>query len=128
MKKSNILLLISGILLLGFLVFWATTSIFIPANVSYNLACASQEEIDILLESYVIEGSVETKEDEIIVTIFVEDEDVIKHEWIHVKQLESDRIYSCSHKILRTMNEIEAYFMEDVPNPIYNLIYGEPEI
>ena len=58
----------------------------------------------------------------------IEEEDVLKHEWVHVKQIEQDRLYSCSHKILRRMNEIEAYFMEDVPNPIYNLIYGEPEI
>jgi len=137
MKKRNKFFLIGGILILVLISFWVTKNILIPANVSYNLACGSQEEVDVLLESYVISGSVTFNnsiiEGELInnieVEIFDEDENTIKHELVHISQIERGfPSLFCSTPYQKYFSEVEAYFGEYIPNPIYNLIYWKPKI
>lgn len=123
-------------IILIFSIFWLTTSVLAPANRSYISSCEPErferefsEDFTrvgrVTLKQSIIEGEVV---EEVLVEIFVDDEEVIKHEWIHVKQIENDRIYDCEHTIRKRLNEAEAYAFEGLPNPIFNFFYGEPEI
>jgi len=123
-KVFKLFLLILS-LVIGYLLY---TSILLPSYISYTSVC-KKEIFEEKFPTYSVEGNVSVVKGEIIVQIIYPSERVIKHEWVHVRQLQSGfPSLSCSKPVQKYMSEIEAYSSEKLSNPIYNLVYGEPKI
>lgn len=63
---------------------------------------------------------------DIVIVSDDKDNSVLKHENIHKVQMLNGRFYDCRNWMYRYLNEIEAYFGENLSDLIYNEIYGVP--
>lgn len=62
------------------------------------------------------------------VEVFIEDLDneVKKHEYIHVKQLQKGFLSSsCKDYVQKFLGEIEAKIFDDLPDNLFRIIYGD---
>lgn len=134
MKKKSIIISISIIILLvGFI--WMYSNVLAPSYRSYLSSCEPAKFNETYGDKYSVGGQVTIEKQFIPKTnetiekrkleIFVDREDIIKHEIIHLNQAESDRIFSCNYKYLRISNEAEAYLFENLPTPIFKIFYDD---
>ncbi len=134
MKKGNRFLVFILIFTLIFISAWITITVLKPANLSYISSCEPERFEQEYSNDYEIAGrviirqSILDEEVEVEVEIFEDDEGTIKHEWIHLKQIEDNRLYDCEDKIMKRINEAEAYAFSQLPNAIFNIFYGKPKI
>lgn len=113
------------IVMVGIVLF---NSVFYPAYMSVTADCHPRG-IEILEEKgWVVAGSYsynyETEEEEIYISPEFSDDKTIKHEWIHLKQREAGRFYSCDYIVLKYLNECEAYSFQNYPNWLFDWVYG----
>jgi len=132
-KKIIILAMIITIGLL-FWWFWFVPEILIPAELSVLASC-NPEEFDILQEEigvFITGRTFINDSGNINIEIFFDNEKktTLKHELVHLSQLNSSRwvLLHCGTPILKTLTEVEAYLGERLPDGIFEFFYGEINI
>lgn len=104
------------------------TEVIIPAYNSYTVSCEIERNSDtelIILGSATYNHS--TQEIEVKISEGLSDGkrlETIKHELIHVDQFKRGFIPTCNTPLLVIISEMEAYIGEELPNPIFEFIYG----
>lgn len=135
-KRLKTLVWIISIILILFVVNWSYGNIFYPAYISYLADCDIKTNEEIENETgYITQGQTtsevsEEGEKTTEVIILYEDlsDSIYKHEWIHVRQMESNRILSCEIPMTIYLAEVEAYTGQHLPDYIYKPIYGDYEV
>ena len=120
MKIIKTLLIIASIVLIGYALF---KFILFPAYLSYAVICLPDGTETLSDAGYIIAGltSLNVSTGDITVTTIDSDPMVIKHEIVHVHQINRGDISTCDKPITFYFNEVEAYFFQYMPNFIYNL-------
>lgn len=123
MDKKFILYLII-IILLGF----SFSKIFYPAWLSYGLRCDILTNEQLSEKGYYTAGSFtanisDSGETTTEIIIVEEDVGILQHEYCHLKQFESSRIYDCSMAPFAYLNEVECYGAQYMPKFIYEKLY-----
>lgn len=132
-KLDNLqkVLMTFGFILISLVIFnYVIFSVVIPAKISVIAVCYPEEAQE---RDIIIIAQTQTTFDQVTgvptstVTYFAPPSiQTIKHEQAHVAQ--SKRIIkfsgSCRFPLQKFMREAEAYLAEDIPNPIYKIIYN----
>jgi hypothetical protein len=108
------------------------TSILLNSYLSVVSVCypAASENLEIVtLAETVTETNLTTGEKSVSITIYYDDLDysLIKHEFVHYKQITRNFwvSMSCKAPLGKMITEIEANLAEDLPDNIYVRIYGQ---
>jgi hypothetical protein len=128
----NVLLVTLFILLLFTVVFFAGyKEVFRPAYYSTALKCFTVGDLIVQEKGGAVQGQLRvTGNTNATISIFVDDpeNEVLKHEIIHLRQFEQGRLSQCGlFGIASYLNEVEAYLFDGLPDPIYKKLYGDFE-
>jgi hypothetical protein len=121
MKK--LIFVILGILAIVFLLLGIFfVKVIKPSILSVKYACMDISEEDLNEMGYMISGNYNVSSNEI--TIYVDSPSVERHEIIHFVQSKNNRNFGCNNRFLMTLNEIEAYSFQGLPDKIFYEIYS----
>lgn len=116
---------ILGFVILLIVLTYLITQIFIPAYRSYQGVCSPK---DFEKAGAVVVGRtiLNLSDNTIIVEIHDGTIKTIKHEYCHVKQItrKIKLSHSCIYPLQKIGNEIECYLAEDLPDVLYEGLYG----
>lgn len=89
------------------------------AEISNSAACKPLEFKEVYSKDYVIAGTFSasfngTSEVSNITYYYTPDKSTIAHEECHARQYKQHRLYGCSNRILKNLNEIECYSIQRV--------------
>ncbi|MEK6879859.1 MAG: hypothetical protein AABY22_09645 [Nanoarchaeota archaeon] len=132
-KKIMIIFLIVFLIIFVFMVKFIVKDIFLSSYNSLVYNCQLQNRTEFLEENNLSLGGLTTVKfspsgnvTNITIQLFTTDKKILKHEWVHVRQVLQRRSNSCQNLIGVYINEVEANFAEYLPDNIYNRIYGIP--
>ena len=114
-----------GVGILVLILSYLILQVFIPAYRSYQYACLPEKFEE---TTWKVAGLTTFDPDtkEIKVEIYQITAEVIKHEYCHVTQLKRKiwLSHSCTYPLQIIGSEIECYLAEDLPNKLYETLYG----
>ena len=97
----------------------AFNNILKPAYYSYIANCIPQGQTIIEAAGYTSGGTVTVSENNTLtMNIIVQNDKVLRHEYVHVLQFNQNRLPSCKIPILNYISEVEAYTLQWIPIPI----------
>jgi len=125
MKTWKKLVIILTVLFVLFVLLYRP--IFYPSYLSVVSACYPDAEV---LKNVTVIGKTivcynESGIENITIILYSDDQIYAKHEHVHVAQATSHRLFGCNNIIFAYLNEVEAYLMQNLPDNIFEWIYGE---
>jgi len=132
-KKIKILIVIFSLAILSILLsgfYILNKEVLKPSYVSYTASC-NPDSFETKFPDYYIVG--ETTYDGENITINVTEttdlelnKEILKHECIHKNQILREFLMpNCSKPIVHYLAEVEAYSFQNMPDKIFNVIYGK---
>ena len=91
---------------------WGYFNVVKPSYLSVVSVC-SDNGLEILEDAgYMVTGFFDSSSGNITIDETYADEQTIKHERIHQKQMEQGRFYGCRYPVAKFVNELEAYLFQ----------------
>lgn len=126
--KKTLEIIVLVLLLLAF--FWFYENIYYPAKLSVKVSCQEMNETQLNDLGYYTAGTYNYTSGNITINLtyitIEESKGTLKHEHCHQIQHSQGRSAQwCRPRYFVTMNEVECYFSEYLPDCIYKLRYGD---